>query len=199
MKGRWIVLPLVLILSGCGYNRIQELDETTDQMRGNIDTELMRRNDLIPNLVATVDQAAQFERTTQTSIAEARSGVLQAREQLAQAVQTGASTDQLQQANAAVSDQLRLFLNVSVEAYPQLRANENFIRLQDELTETENRIAVARRDYNESVRNYNTYIRRFPAAITARVIGADRKSTFEAPASAQQAPTVQFPSATTGQ
>lgn len=199
MRARWIILPLALSLSGCGYNRIQELDETTEQTRGNIDTELMRRNDLIPNLVATVDQAAQFEKTTQTGVAQARSGVLQAREQLAQAVQSGAGTDQLEQANAAVSDQLRLFVNVSVEAYPQLRANENFIRLQDELTETENRIAVSRRDYNEAVRNYNTYIRRFPALITARVIGAGRKETFEAPATAQQAPTVQFPSATTGQ
>ena len=199
MKGRWLFLPLVLLLSGCGYNRIQELDEQSERMRSNVETELMRRNDLIPNLVATVDQAAQFEKTTQTGVAQARSGVLQARDQLAQAVQGNATTQQLNAANAAVSDQLRMFLNVSVEAYPQLRANENFIRLQDELTETENRIAVARRDYNESVANYNTYIRRFPATITARVIGAERKEPFEAPAAAQQAPRVQFPSATTGQ
>lgn len=199
MKRRLLILPLVLTLSGCGYNRIQELDEQAEQMRSNIETELMRRNDLIPNLVTTVDQAAQFEKTTQTGVAQARSGLVQARDQLSQAVQGNASTDQLNQANAAVTDQLRLFLNVSVEAYPQLRSNENFIRLQDELTETENRIAVARRDYNESVATYNTYIRRFPATITARIIGAERKESFEAPASAQQAPTVQFPSSTTGQ
>lgn len=199
MKRRWMILSLVVLMSGCGYNRIQELDEQSERMRSNVETELMRRNDLIPNLVATVDQAAQFEKTTQTGVAQARSGVLQARDQLAQAVQGGASTEQLNQANAAVSDQLRLFLNVSVEAYPQLRANQNFIRLQDELTETENRIAVARRDYNEAVATYNTFIRRFPTAITARIIGAERKEPFEAPASAQQAPTVQFPSSTTGQ
>jgi LemA protein len=115
-----------------------------------------------------------------------------AREQLAQAVQGNAEAGEVSRANAAVSDQLRLFLNVSVEAYPTLRANENFRALQDELTETENRISVARRDYNESVTNYNTYIRRFPQAITAKVIGADRKEQFQAPASAQQAPQVEF-------
>ena len=198
MRGTWI-LPLVIVLSGCGYNRIQELDERTTQMRGNIDTELMRRNDLIPNLVATVDQAAKVESQTQTRVAEARSGLTAARNQLAQAVQGKASTPDVSAANAAVSDQLRMFLNVSVEAYPDLKSNANFRALQDELTETENRISVSRRDYNEAVNQYNTYIRKFPAAITAKVTGADRKETFEAPAGAQTAPTVQFPSATTGQ
>jgi LemA protein len=182
----------VLLLSGCGYNRIQELDEQTNQQKGNIETELMRRNDLIPNLVATVDEAASHERGTFTEVASARSGLTAAREQLAQAVQGNAEAGEVSRANAAVSDQLRLFLNVSVEAYPTLRANENFRALQDELTETENRISVARRDYNESVTNYNTYIRRFPQAITAKVIGADRKEQFQAPASTQQAPRVEF-------
>ena len=182
----------VLLLSGCGYNRIQELDEQTNQQKANIETELMRRNDLIPNLVATVDQAAQHERGTFREVAEARSGLTAAREQLAQAVQGNAGAGEVSRANAAVTDQLRLFLNVAVEAYPTLRANENFRALQDELTETENRISVARRDFNESVTTYNTYIRRFPQLITAKVIGADRKEQFSAPASAQQAPRVQF-------
>jgi LemA protein len=182
----------VLLLSGCGYNRIQELDEQTNQQKSNIETELMRRNDLIPNLVATVDEAARHERGTFTEVARARSGLTAARDQLAQAVQGAAGADEVSRANAAVTDQLRLFLNVSVEAYPTLRANENFRALQDELTETENRISVARRDYNESVTTYNTYIRRFPQAITAKVVGADRKAQFQAPASAQQAPRVEF-------
>ena len=185
----------VLLLSGCGYNRIQELDEQTNQQKANIETELMRRNDLIPNLVATVDQAAQHERGTFTEVARARSGLNAARNQLASAVQAGGdNAGQVSAANAAVSDQLRLFLNVAVEAYPTLQANQNFRALQDELTETENRISVSRRDYNESVTTYNTYIRRFPQALTAKVIGADRKEQFAAPAAAQQAPTVQFPS-----
>ena len=192
MKKQLAVVLTAVLMSGCGYNRIQELDEQTEQQQGNIETELMRRNDLIPNLVATVDQAAQFERGTFTEVAAARSGLTAAREQLAQAVQGNSDAGEIARANAAVSDQLRLFLNVSVEAYPTLRANENFRALQDELTETENRISVTRRDYNESVTEYNTYIRRFPQLITAKVIGADRKEQFEAPASAQQAPRVQF-------
>lgn len=193
MKRRWLWLPLLALAAGCGYNRIQELDERTNQMRSNIDTELMRRNDLIPNLVATVDAAAKFEQQTQTRIAEARSGLNQAREQLAQSIQSQAPTEQVSQANAAVSDQLRLFINVSVEAYPDLKSNANFIRLQDELTETENRLAVSRRDYNEAVNQYNSYIRKFPQVITAKVTGADRKEPFEAPAGATTAPQVQFP------
>jgi LemA protein len=187
-----LLLAALFLLSGCGYNRIQELDEQTEAMEANIETELMRRNDLIPNLVATVDEAASFEQETFTQVAEARAGLTRAREQLASAVQGDADTEELARANAGVTDQLRLFLNVSVEAYPTLTANQSFIRLQDELTETENRIAVARRDYNESVQSYNTYIRRFPQTITARVIGADRRTPFDAPESAETAPQVDF-------
>jgi hypothetical protein len=97
----------VLLLSGCGYNRIQELDEQTEQQKGNIETELMRRNDLIPNLVATVDQAAQHERGTFTEVARARSGLNAARDQLAKAVQGNAGAGEVSAANSAVSDQLR--------------------------------------------------------------------------------------------
>jgi LemA protein len=192
MRTRSLVLVLVLAASGCGYNRIQQLDEQVEANRGNIEAELIRRNDLIPNLVATVDEAAAFERETQTRVAEARAGLNAARQQLAEAVSGDADTEQLGRAAGAVSDNLRLFLNVSVEAYPTLNANQNFLRLQDELTETENRLAVARRDYNEAVQVYNSFIRQFPQAITAKVTGADRKETFEAPESARQAPQVEF-------
>lgn len=192
MKRTLVLLPLLFTLSGCGYNRIQQLDELTEQNRANIETELMRRNDLIPNLVRTVEEAAEFEQETFTQVAQARSGLDNARQQLEQAVQSDAEADDLSAAANAVSDQLRLFINVAVEAYPQLNANQNFRALQDELTETENRIAVARRDYNEAVATYNTYVRQFPQVITAKVIGADRKEPFEAPASARQAPTVEF-------
>jgi LemA protein len=185
-------LVLTVLLSGCGYNRIQELDERADQTRANIDAELMRRNDLIPNLVATVDEVATFEQQTQTRVAEARSGLTAAQQQMAQTLQEGADADQVSTANAQVQRNLDLFINVSVEAYPTLRANENFMRLQDELTETENRISVARRDYNEAVAQYNTYVRSFPQALTARVIGAGRREQFQAPEAAQQAPRVEF-------
>lgn len=179
-------------LAGCGYNRIQALDEQVEANRANIDAELIRRNDLIPNLVATVDEAAKFEQETFTRVAEARAGLTQARDRLSQAVSSNADTEELSQANEAVSQNLRSFINISVEAYPTLTANQSFIRLQDELTETENRLAVSRRDYNEAVQTYNTYIRQFPQAITARVTGAGRKEPFEAPESARTAPQVEF-------
>jgi LemA protein len=98
---------------------------------------------------------------------------------------------ELAAANAGLTSALGR-LNVVVEAYPELRSNENFLRLQDELTGTENRIAVARTDYNQAVQAYNEYIRRFPAVITAKATGADAREYFEADASAREAPTVDF-------
>lgn len=192
MRRGAIVLALSLSLTGCGYNRIQELDERVEQMKANVQTELVRRADLIPNLVATVDEVARFEQETFTQVAQARAGLSQSSDRVRQAAEQGADTEQLAAADAELTRNMRNFINISVEAYPQLRANENFIRLQDELTETENRLAVSRRDYNESVQAYNTYIRRFPQTLTARVIGAERKETYEAPAGAQEAPQVQF-------
>jgi LemA protein len=187
------VLVLALLpLSGCGYNRIQELDERAEQMESNIDAELQRRNDLIPNLVATVDEVARFEQETQTGVAQARSGLTAAQQQMGQALQSDADPAAVSAANAEVQRNLDLFINIAVEAYPTLRANENFIRLQDELTETENRISVSRRDYNEAVTQYNTFIRRFPQALTAKVIGAGRREQFTAPESSRQAPQVEF-------
>ena len=187
-----LLVPVIATLNACGYNRIQELEERVNQTQGDIESELMRRNDLIPNLVATVDEAAEFEQETFTQVAQARAGLNQSREQLASAVQGDASPAELSQAAQAVGENLRLFLNVAVEAYPTLNATQNFQRLQDELAETENRINVSRRDYNESVQTYNTYIRQFPQVITAKVIGAERRETFEAPAGAEAAPQVQF-------
>ena len=187
-----MMVPLIALLNGCGYNRIQELEERVNQTQGNIESELMRRNDLIPNLVATVDEAAEFEQETFTQVAQARAGLNQSREQLSSAVQGEASPAELSRAAQAVGENLRLFLNVAVEAYPQLNATQNFQRLQDELAETENRINVARRDYNESVQTYNTYIRQFPQVMTAKVIGAERRETFDAPEGAEAAPQVQF-------
>ena len=187
-----LLLPAIALLNACGYNRIQELEERVNQQEGNIESELMRRNDLIPNLVATVDEAAEFEQETFTQVAQARAGLESSRQQLASAVQGDASPAQLSQAAQSVGENLRLFLNVAVEAYPQLNATQNFQRLQDELAETETRINVARRDYNESVQVYNSYIRQFPQVITAKVTGAERREPFEAPEGANTAPQVEF-------
>ncbi|CAN5231869.1 LemA family protein [soil metagenome] len=185
-----LVLPLSVSLGGCGYNQIQALDERTEELKSNVGVELTNRNQLIPNLVATVTGAADFERGTFTDVARARGGLLQAQQQMQRAVQTG-DVKQMSQADAAVTGQLRGFM-LAVEAYPQLRATQNFQGLQDQLAESENRIGVARRDYNQAVREYNTYVRQFPTAITARAIGAERKQPFEAPAGSEQAPTVDF-------
>jgi LemA protein len=185
-----LVLPLSVSLGGCGYNQIQALDERTEELKSNVGVELTNRNQLIPNLVATVTGAADFERGTFTDVARARGGLLQAQQQMQRAVQTG-DVNQMSQADAAVTGQLRGFM-LAVEAYPQLRATQNFQGLQDQLAESENRIGVARRDYNQAVREYNTYVRQFPTAITARAIGAERKQPFEAPAGSEQAPTVDF-------
>jgi LemA protein len=193
MKTRYpVLLALTVLVTGCGYNRIQELDESVEQMEGNIDAELQRRNDLIPNLVATVEEVARFEQETHTGVAQARAGLTQAQQRMGQALQSDAATSEVAAASADLERNLALFINVAVEAYPTLRANENFTRLQDELTETENRISVSRRDYNESVNAYNTYIRRFPQVLTAKVIGADRREPFEAAPGAEAAPRVEF-------
>lgn len=192
---------LALTLSGCGYNRIQQLDESAEQAKSNIGVELTARNQLIPNLVATVKGAAGFERGTYTDVARARAGQLaQAEQQLNQArTQTTAAVEsddvnQLQTAEAAQTRAIGTYLNIAVEAYPNLRATANFQGLQDQLAESENRIATARRDYNGAVRDYNTYIRSFPQAITAKLTGADRKTPYQAPAGSEQAPTVNFDS-----
>jgi LemA protein len=194
-----IVAVLGLSLGGCGYNRIQELDESAEQAKSNIGVQLTARNQLIPNLVATVKGAAEFERGTNTDVARARAGQLpaaeaqlnQARQQSQAAVQSGNVT-QMQAADAAATRSIGTYLNIAVEAYPQLRATQNFTGLQDQLAESENKIAQARTDYNEAVRSYNTYIRQFPQAMTAKVTGADRKEPYQAPAGSEQAPTVDF-------
>ena len=193
-----VLLVAAAVLPGCGYNRIQELDERTEELKSNVGVELTNRNQLIPNLVATVKGAAAFEKDTYTGVAEARAGLrgaeaqlTQSQQQVAQAVQSG-DVDRLSQADQAVTRSIGTYLNLAVEAYPQLRATQNFTMLQDQLTESENRISVARRDYNAGVREYNAYIRSFPQVVTARVTGAQRKEPFQAPAGSEQAPNVDF-------
>lgn len=182
---------LAASLSGCGYNRIQVLDEQAEQARANIGVQLTARNQLIPNLVATVQGAAEFERGTFTEVAQARAGLQEAQQAVQGAVQAQ-DVPAMSAADAALTRQIGTFLNVAVEAYPQLRATQNFTALQDQLAESENKIARARTDYNEAVTAYNSYIRQFPQTVTARVVGAQRKEPYQAPAGSEQAPTVDF-------
>jgi LemA protein len=180
-------VPL-LASTGCGYNRIQELDEQAAAYKQQIEVQLQRRSDLIPNLVNTVQGFAQQEATVLREVTQARAGLQQALQRPG-----GADISELAQADAAMNSALGR-LNFVVEAYPELRSNENFLRLQDELAGTENRVAVARQDYNQAVQAYNTYIRRFPQVLTAKVIGADAREYFEVTdPGAREAPTVEFP------
>ena len=159
-----------LLVAGCGYNSIQRFDEQTAQAKQQIAVQLQRRADLIPNLVKTVEGFAQQER-------EVLIGVTQARAGLTSAVQSGDLTQM-----AAANDQLSGALGrlmVTVEAYPQLKSDATFIRLMDELAGTENRVAVARTDYNSAVERYNSYIRQFPQVMTAKVTGAKAREYFQ--------------------
>lgn len=180
-----VALPLALVLlGGCGYNQIQTLDEQVNAAESQIRVQLQRRADLIPNLVETVKAYARQEQTIFIAVAEARS-------KLAGAVQSG-NLEEMAAANAALNAPLGRLLAIA-ENYPQLKSNENFRALQDQLEGTENRIAVARQDYNESVNRFNAYIRRFPQVLTAKVLGKKPRPYFELQTpGAGEAPRVDF-------
>lgn len=180
--------PMLFGLAGCGYNQIQTYDENASQAKQQISVQLQRRADLVPNLVNTVKGYAQHEEAVFTQVAQARAG-------LAGAIQTG-DPQQMATANAALTGALGRLIAIA-EAYPQLKADQSFLRLQDELAGTENRIATARSDYNQAVQTYNTYIRRFPQAITAKVTGAKARTYYEAAPGSEVAPTVDFGTRTT--
>lgn len=185
MRKRGIAAVLLMLTTGCGYNTIQQYDEAAAAAKQQIEVQLQRRAELIPNLVSTVKGFAAQEERVLTEVTQARAGVLGA-------VQ-GGDPAQMADANAALTGALGRLM-VVVESYPELKSNENFLRLQDELTGTENRIAVSRNDYNESVRTYNTYIRKFPAVLTAKVTGAKERTYFEVTNAANRvAPEVEFP------
>jgi LemA protein len=183
MKLRLLALLAPFTLAGCGYNRIQTLDETASSAKHQIEVQLQRRADLVPNLVATVKGYAAHEEAVFTQVANARAA-------LSGAIRSGDPAQQVA-ADAQLTGALGRLLAIS-EAYPQLKADQNFLRLQDELSGTENRIAVSRSDYNAAVRDYNTYIRGFPQIITAKVTGAKARPYYDAPPGSDAAPTVDF-------
>jgi LemA protein len=183
MKRRSLALLVPVVLSGCGYNRIQTLDEQAAQAKQGIEVQLQRRADLVPNLVNTVKGYAAHEEAVFTQVANARAG-------LAGAIRSG-DPQQQAAADAALTGALGRLLAIS-EAYPQLKADQTFLRLQDELSGTENRIATSRSDYNAAVNAYNSYIRTFPQKITAAVTGAKPRAYYDAPPSSETAPTVDF-------
>ncbi|HEX6090705.1 MAG TPA: LemA family protein [Gemmatimonadales bacterium] len=178
------LLVLTLATSGCGYNTIQTLDERVNRAQGDIQTQLQRRADLIPNLVETVKGITKQEDTVFISIANARA-------RLSGAVTAG-DVPEMAAANAQLNAGLGRLLAIA-EAYPELRSSENFRALQDQLEGTENRVAVARTDYNAAVNELNAFVRRFPYNLTAKIFGmGEPREYFEAEAGASEAPKVQF-------
>ncbi|MGI6270622.1 MAG: LemA family protein [Candidatus Howiella sp.] len=185
---KWIVIGvialvvIVLIASVVGgYNNLVDAQANVENKQANIQTQLQRRADLIPNFVATVKGYTEYEQETLTAVTEARSAVAQA-----------ANASSLSQASEQLDGAISVWVNAVTEAYPDLKANQNYIALQDELAGTENRIAVARQDYNESAASYNAMIRKFPKNMLAGVFGFDQVSYFEADAGSQDAPIVSF-------
>ena len=164
----WIAAA-TLLTSACGYNTIQTRDEAVNQAAAQIKTQLQRRADLIPNLVETVKGIVKQEDTVFISVAEARS-------RLSGAVQ-GGNLQQMAEAHQALQAPLGRLLALA-ERYPELKSSQNFLQLQDQLEGTENRIAVARQDYNKAVEDYNAYIRRFPYNLTAKVFGMGKPREY---------------------
>jgi LemA protein len=186
-----LVLILLAGLSGCGYNRLQEMEETVFKSWSDIESNLQRRADLIPNLVATVKGFAAHEKETLQAVVEARAkatSVQLSTKDLgnAQAMQ------QLLEAQGGLSSALSRLM-VVVERYPDIKANQNFLDLQNQLEGTENRINVARQRYNLSVEQFNGAIRTFPNSLTnSLLLHLERKEYFKAESGAQQAPKITF-------
>ncbi len=176
-----VVIVLILFSTFKGmYNSLVNLDESVNNAWAQVENQLQRRYDLIPNIVETVKGYAAHEKEVLTEVTRARASVGGAR-----------TPEQIMQANNALSSALSRLL-VVVERYPELKANQNFIRLQDELAGTENRIAVERRRYNEAVQQYNKKIRSFPTVLFAGIFGFEKRAYFEAPEAAKEAPKVDF-------
>jgi LemA protein len=180
-----------LALAGCGLNSVPTAEEKVNAAWGDLQADYQRRADLIPNLVNTVKGYAQQEKSVLVQVTEARARATSVQLN-ANDLSDPAKVQAFQNAQAQLSGSLGRLL-ASFEAYPDLKSNENFLTLQTQLEGTENRIEIARRDYNEAVRQYNTTIRTFPDAVGAKIFyGAKPKVPFEATAAAQDAPTVNF-------
>jgi len=196
IKKSWIIIAVIAIFAIMiysnvkgTYNKIVTFEENINGKWAQVTTDYQRRLDLIPNLVSTVKGYADFEKETLTAVIEAR----------AKATSVNVSADnlnpamfqQFQEAQQGLSSSLSKLL-VTVERYPELKANQSFLELQAQLEGTENRIANSRRKFNESTQSYNTYIKTFPRNIYATVFGFEKKIYFEAEAGAEKAPEVKF-------
>jgi LemA protein len=192
-----ILIVVIVGLSMAGtYNRLVSLGQETDKQWSQVENQYQRRADLVPNLVATVQGAAQFEKSTLENVTAARASVGRATINPGQAPTDPAQLAQYEQAQNALGAALQRLM-VVVERYPELKANQNFRDLQAQLEGTENRIAVARMDYNKAAQDYNTARLRFPTNLIANLFGFKEKAYFKATPGAERAPNVQFNFGTT--
>jgi LemA protein len=175
---------------GCGYNSLVSMEEKVTSSWAQVENQYQRRADLIPNLVKTVEGAADFEKSVLTEVTEMRSKVGQMKIS-ADDLNDPEKFAMYQQAQDKLSSALSRLLVVT-ENYPQLKANESFLQLQSQLEGTENRIAVERKKFNEAVQQYNTEVRSFPALITAKIFGFKEKPYFKGKEGSDQAPNVEF-------
>jgi LemA protein len=189
-----VVLAVVLGLAGCGatssYNSLVQSDESVKTAWSNLQAQYQRRADLVPNLVETVEGAADFEKETLQSVTEARAKATSVQVN-PEDLNDPQKLQQFQKAQSALGQSLGRLLAVS-ENYPKLRATQAFSDLQAQLEGTENRITVARRDYNQAVQQYNTQVRTFPTVLFAGLMGFQPRTAFEAETGADQAPDVSF-------
>ena len=184
-----VVIGLVAIWGISGYNSLVSSDEEAQTKWADVETQYQRRADLIPNLVNTVKGYAAHESETLQAVVEARAKATSV--SIDPSNMSAEQNANFQKAQDGVSSALSKLL-VTVEKYPDLKANENFKELQAQLEGTENRISVARRDYNDASRQYNTSLRSFPKNILASLFGFEKRAYFEAQAGTEQAPSVQF-------
>ena len=190
---KWIILIIIAVAAGLGlmssYNGLVKAETEIDSVWANVESSYQRRADLIPNLVNTVKGQANFEQQTLTNVIEARAKATQTK--IDPSNITEEQLNEFQQNQNQVGSALSRLL-VTVEQYPQLKANEGFMNLQAQLEGTENRINVARNKFNEAARIYNEKVRQFPTKLAAMIFGFKAKPYFKSAAGAENAPTVNF-------
>lgn len=179
-------------LTSCNYNSLVEKQQQVDQSWAQVENQYQRRADLIPNIVNTVKGYAEHESSTLEAVTNARAGLTKAYDAAQSVENPQENIEQYQQAQSALKGALDIYVNAVREAYPDLKANTNFMALQTELEGTENRISTERKRYTEAVMEYNTSIKKFPTNIYAGWFGFKEKPQFKAEAGAQKAPEVKF-------
>ena len=183
------VVALVALISGCGYNGLVKMDEDVKNKWSNVEAQYQRRSDLIPNLVSTVKGAAKFEQSTLTAVIEARASA--SKITIDPDKLNAENMEKYQAAQGQITQALGKLM-VLTENYPELKATQQFSDLSAQLEGTENRIKVARDNFNDVVTTYNKKVRRFPASLFAGIMGFSKRAQFEAADNAQDAPTVTF-------